>query len=424
MQNPNGEIRELHGLVARRQVTEDFVDSAAFASHPEDVTFLERATLIGGRTVYRLRVRPPNGEPYVIGIDAATFLIDEKSYVDGDADNTTTYDDYRVVDGMLVPFLETDSNGNHRYDVVSHVRKVFVNDPIPSDIFKPLSTLTVDNAQPVTVPINILGGLPFVHVVIAGETWQFLLDSGAQGIVFNSSVAQALNLRPRGTLEIRGAERVSADGIVETPDILIGGVTVPSHIATVLDLSKIVRDPIQFDGIIGSPLFAGAEVRIDPDTRTMTIAKPGTLPALGTKLDVDTDRELPEITASADGTDTRFVVDTGNASEVLLYKGFIDAHPGLVPFAGRGFVSNRGIGGSAAAVGATLDNLGIGPYHLYNCDANVMLATAGAFADRTDGGNIGYGLLRNFVLTFDLVHHAMYFEKAHIFDDGRYRSAQ
>lgn len=422
MQNTSGEIRELHGLVARRQITEDFIDSAAFASHPEDVSFVDRATLPDGRTVYHLRVSPPKGEPYVVGIDVATYLIDDKSYVDGDRPRTTTYGDYRVVGGLLVPYLEIDSNGDHKYDVASHVTSVVVNQPIAADIFKPLSSLTVSNERPVTIPFDELGGLPFVHVTIAGKTYQFLLDSGAQGIVLDTHVAKDLKLAPQGSIEIRGAGRIASQGVVETPALQLGGVTVPSDIATVLELGSIVKSSIELDGIIGYPLFGGAEIRFDPDEHTVTIAKPGTLPVLGNKFDVDTDRELPEITASADNTDARFVVDTGNANEVLVFKAFMDEHPGVISFVGHGFVSNRGVGGSAAAVGATLDDLKIGPYHLYNRNANVMLASAGAFADRNDGGNIGFGVLRNFVTTFDLANHALYLQKARQFDDGRGRT--
>ncbi len=421
MQNTSGEIRELHGLVARRQVTEDFIDSAEFASHPEDVKYIDRATLPDGRSVYHVRVSPAKGESYLVGIDTKTYLIDEKSYIEGDAPSTSIYDDYRVIDGMLIPYVEVDSQGNHKYDVTSRVTSVTVNQPIQKDVFAPLAPLTVANTSPVTVPITERGGLLFAHVTIAGKTYQFLLDSGAQGIVLDTHVASELKLTPQGAMEIRGAERVAAQGIVETPEIQIGGVALPSHIATVVDLGKIV-DSAQIDGILGYPLFAAAEVRFNPDDGTVTIAKPGTLPALGTKMDVDTDRQLPEVTASADHADARFVVDTGNSNEVLLFSNFIKTHPGLISFVGHGFVSNRGVGGSAAAVGTTLDELSIGPFHLYNRYANIILATAGAFADRNDGGNIGYGVLKNFISTFDLADGVIYLEKARHFDDGRFRS--
>ncbi|MDQ2864649.1 MAG: hypothetical protein M3R51_00320, partial [Candidatus Eremiobacteraeota bacterium] len=127
IQNSSGEIRELNGLVARRQITEDFIDSAAFASHPEHAAFLDRSKIADGRTVYHLRIAPPRGEEYIVGLDTTTFLIDEKSYIDGDAPRTTTYADYHVIDGLLVPYSETDSQGDRRFDLTSHVTKVVVN---------------------------------------------------------------------------------------------------------------------------------------------------------------------------------------------------------------------------------------------------------------------------------------------------------
>lgn len=424
MQDGDGNIRELHGLVARRQVTEDFIDTAAFASHPESVSYVSRSTLSDGREVYRLRISPPKGESYVVGLDTKTYLIDEKSYVDGDGTATSTYSDYRVVDGMLIPYVELDSSGDHRYDVTSHVTNVAVNEPIDRAIFAPLRPLTVTNANPVTVPIAQHAGLLFVHVTVAGKPYQFLLDSGAQGIVFDPRVAHELKLTPQGELEIRGAGRVQAEGMIETPEMRIGDVLLPAHIATVVDLSKIIDSSVQIDGILGYPLFAAAELKFDPDAMTLTIAKPGTLTADGTKLSVDTDRQLPELLASADRSEARFVIDTGNSNEVLLFKKFIDDHPGLVQIAGHGFVSNRGVGGSTAAVGILLGDLNIGPYHLYNRNANVILATGGAFADRNDGGNIGYGVLKNFIATFDLANHALYLAKARGFDDGRFRTVR
>ena len=424
MQDADGSIRELHGLVARRQVTEDFIDTAQFAVHPENVSLLGRAALPDGRDVYRLRITPPKGESYVVALDAKTYLIDEKSYVDGDGTATSTYSDYRVINGMLIPYIEVDSTGDQKFDVTSHVTTVAVNQPIDKAVFAPLSPLTVTNAKAVTVPLAQHAGLLFAHVTIAGKPYQFLIDSGAQGIVFDPHVAKELQLTPQGELEIRGAGRVEAQGMIESPEIYIGDVGIPAHVATVVDLSKIVDSSIQIDGILGYPLFAAAELRFDPDSMTLTIAKPGTLPPVGTKLSVDTDRQLPELTASADRSEARFVIDTGNSNEVLLFKNFVDDHPGLVQIAGHGFVSNRGVGGSTAAVGIMLGDLNIGPYHLYNRNANVILATGGAFADRNDGGNIGYGVLKNFIATFDLANHALYLEKARGFDDGRYRTVR
>lgn len=422
IENTSGEIRELHGLLARRQLTDDFIETGVFAKHPEAARYIDRTTLPDGRVVYRLSIAPPRGEPFTVGIDAKTWLIDQKSYIENDSPQVVTYADYQVVNSMLVPYTEIDSNGDTKFDVTSHVTSVIVDQPIADSIFAPLAPETITATAPVRVPLEIHNGLPFVRVTISGHTYQFLIDSGSQGNVLDPHVASELGLHPEGTLEIRGAERTPSLGVVETPPMQVGGVELPSRIATVLDLSKILRGPVTIDGVLGYPFFAAAEVRFDPDTNELTISKPGLLAPLGEKLEVDTDRELAEIEATIDGSaKTRLLVDTGNSSELLLFQSFINAHQGLIMFAGNPSVANRGAGGSAAAVTAMVDELEIGKERLYNRYTDVILATAGAFADRNDGGNVGYGVLHNFIATFDLADHSIYLEKSRNFDDGRFR---
>ncbi len=422
IENTSGEIRELHGMVARRQLTDDFIDTGLFAKHPENARYLERATLPDGRNVYRLSIAPPHGEQFVVGIDTKTWLIDQKSYMENDAPQVVTYSDYRVVNGLLVPYSEIDSNGDTKFDVTSHITNVTVDQPIADSIFAPLAPETIAADAPVRVPLEIHNGLPFVKVTISGHTYQFLIDSGSQGNVLDPRVSTELGLHPEGTLEIRGAERTPSLGVVETPPMVVGGIQLPSRIASVLDLSKILRGPYAIDGVLGYPFFAAAELRFDPDSSELTIAKPGLLPPLGEKLDVDTDRELAEVEATIDGTaKTRLLVDTGNSNELLLFQSFINAHQGLIMFAGNPSVSNRGAGGSAPAVTAMVDVLEIGKQRLYNRYTDVILASAGAFADRNDGGNVGYGVLHNFIVTFDLADHTIYLQKARGFDDGRFR---
>lgn len=424
VQNTSGEIRELHGLVARRQITEDFIDSGALLDHAEYVHFIERATLPDGRSVYRLRVAPPKGEPYTIAIDTKTSMIDQESYVDHDAPETITYDDFRVVKGLLVPFIEIDSNGDAKYDITSRVTSVSVDQPIAHDVFEPFRPATVDAAAPVTVPMIMRNGLPCVDVEIGGHVYPFLIDSGSQGDVIDVTVAQALGLHPKGALEIRGAARTQSLGVVETPTMSVGGAALPAHVATVLNLANVM--PASSDaigGVLGYPFFAAAEVRFDPDHNTVTIAKPGTLLNAGNAINVDTDRELAEIVARIDGdTDARVVVDTGNSRELLLFKNFIDAHRGMISLIGGGRFDGRGIGGTTQAVGAVVDELDLAGYRLFNRYTDVILATAGAFADRNDGGNVGFGVLRNFVATFDLANAKLYLARAQKFDDGRFRS--
>jgi predicted aspartyl protease len=259
-----------------------------------------------------------------------------------------------------------------------------------------------------------------VPVQIAGKVYHFLLDSGSQTDVIDAGLVTALGLHPEGTIEVSGAKRTAGGGTVETPVLSIGGVPLPMRIATVVDLSQVVRGT-RIDGMIGYPLFAAADVRIDPSAQTLTFATPGTLPHLGAQLDVDTDRQLCDVDVTIEGQPVRVLFDTGDANELLIFQSFLEQHPGMFTTVEGNQTRGSGIGGSVSAHEVSVTDLAIGPYRLYNRSAVVVLAERGAFADRNDGANVGYGSLQNFVMTFALASHAVYVKPAAGFDNGRFR---
>jgi len=418
--NESGNVRELHGLLLARQRTADFIDTQAFVSQPQYDRFAGPERLPDGRQAYTIVVSPPNGQPETIDIDAATSMIDRISYDNDDGLATEDYYGYRVFDGVLLPTREVDSNGDHAYDVVRDTVDVRVDKTIDRSTFAVPEPAVVATDVPVTVALTEHLGHYYVAVEIAGHKYNFLLDSGAQAVVLDPRVAAQLGLRSEGQLEVSGAQRTGGLGLAALDDIRIGGVAVPVRVVTVLDLRN-VTPAYTADGILGYPFFAEAEVRLDAAASTMTFAKPGRLKADGTAFHVDNDRELVELHASIDGTDGRFVIDTGNTNELLVFAPFATTHPGVVQTAGQRFANNFGVGGSARAVSTVVNELDLGPYRLFNRNAAVMLTSQGAFADRFDAGNIGMGILRNFIVTFDLADATLYARPGPHFDDGRYR---
>lgn len=421
VQNANGDVRTLRGIMARRQITDDFIDSADFARHPESDALLGATTLRDGRKVWRVRVSPPGGETFDIALDANTSMIDEKAYVDGDSLITNTLDDYRVVDGALVAFSEVDSSGTAAFDVTSHVDRVEVNAPIDPAVFEPFKSAVIEAAAPVTVPLLYDRGHLFVRADVNGTPLLFLIDSGSQGVFLDPGAAQRLGLKTEGTLEVRGARRTTGLGVAGLDEIDIGNARLPLHVVSVVDLSAVVYHAATVDGVLGYPFFAAAEVRVDPDRLTMTLGKPGTLPPQGTEISVDTDRELPETVTTINRVPGRFLLDTGNSNELLVFHAFVHDHPSAVFYAGSHYAQNSGVGGGSAAVRATVNEIDLGPYKMYNRYADIMLADNGAFADRNDAGNIGLGTLKNFVFTFDLAHDALFLDPTRSFDNGRFR---
>lgn len=419
--NQSGNVREVRGILAQRQRTADFVNDDRFVSQPQYDRLVGLVTLPDGRQAYELDVSPPQGQPEKVFIDAKTFMIDRVSYDANDGTSTEDFYDYKTFAGVLVAQREIDSDGDHAYDVMHTVNQIRVDKHIDPAIFMLPPTTVIETDKPVTVPLDEADGHFYVTVGINGHKYKFLIDTGAQGIVLDSHVAADVHLKTEGRLQVSGAQRVGGLGFAALDSMQIGTANLPVHLVSVLDLRG-ATGRFAADGILGYPFFAAAEVSIDANHRTMTFAKPGTMKAAGATIPIDVDRELVEVQGKVNSVDGRFVVDTGNSTELLLFAPFMQAHPNLLEGGDRHFAFNYGVGGSASAVNAMVDQLDLGDFHFFNRYASIMLTTQGAFADRFDAGNIGMAVLRNFVVTFDVANAKMYAERSAAFDDGRYRT--
>ena len=416
----NGNVRELRGLMAQRRRTEDFIDSGDFVSQPQYDTLLGPVQLPGQRSAYAIQVKPPGGLTETVALDAKTWMIDRISFDDDDGISTEDFYYYRIFAGALLAQFEVDSNGDHLYDLSRSAERVVVDRPVDRALFKVPANSEIQTAHPVTVPLQEHDGHYYVQVRIHNRPYWFLVDTGAQAVVIDSHVAEELGLKPEGHLEVSGAQRTGGLGLAQLDAVQIGSATLPVHVVTVLDLRN-VTGSFAADGVLGYPFFASSEVTFDASAHSMTFARPGALHAAGSELPVDIDRQLVEFNGKVNGIDGRFVLDTGNSAELLLFSPFMKAHEGLLPPGNRQFANNYGVGGSVRALSAIVDELDIGGYRFFNRYANLMLSEQGAFADRFDAGNVGMGVMRNLVVTFDISNGKVYLSQAAGFDDGRRR---
>jgi predicted aspartyl protease len=415
----DGDVREYTGLLLRRARTERFIDSGDFAKHPERCAF-RGVTFVAGRRTYALDVAAAGGETETLYLDASTGLPDRIAYAEDDGRSTFDLSDWRTVGGHRFPFRGVESDGDHAFDTVQVTSAVKLGEPIDSAIFSPFSGRSIEMNAAETVPLDLRDGHAFASVRIDGRPYTFLIDTGAQNIVLDKHVAAELHLTASGALEASGASRTGGLQLVQIAELRVGSGRLRNLVATTIDLEASTGGAFRIDGILGYPFFAAAVVRLDPAHRTMTFGPPGSIGPSGEKLTIETDRALPEANLRIGDTAGEVIVDTGSAAELLLYRPFVDKHPGIVPFT-RDEARSFGIGGSTPSYRSTLDRLLFGSIPLYRVDTDVMLATRGAFADRFDAGNVGFGILRNFIVTFDEGHNAIYVERGDDFDDGRTR---
>ncbi|GAC1543088.1 MAG: hypothetical protein NVS2B17_22410 [Candidatus Velthaea sp.] len=422
VRDASGNVRELRGYLKRRSLTSDFVDSGAFVKFPERSKFLGYGK-IGERRSWRLEVNAIGGEPQTLWIDSHSGLPLRLEYLDGDGPTTVDFSDWRDVHGRKLAFRSITSDGDRAFDEVQVVTAVTIDKPIPPAIFEPLRnrTLQADGVQ--TVPLVESGSHVAARVGIAGRSLLFLVDTGAQSVLLDTSVAKALNFVEVGALEVRGVTRTGGLHVITIPRVDIGSARLDDLVATSIDLQAMTHGTVRLDGILGYPFFASSLVEMDFAHHAMRFGPPGSFAPRGVKIDLDLDRGLIEAPFLLNEQLTApFIIDTGNSGELLLYRRFLDQHPGVVAFSKRTAL-NYGIGGSTSSYRTSLDALALGGVSLYHRSVDVVLAQRGAFADKIDAGNVGLGVLRNFVVTFDLANSTMYLERGESFDDGRSRPA-
>jgi hypothetical protein len=421
LKNSTGNVRELKGYLRRRALTQDFVDSGAFVKAPERSKYLGSGTL-GNRPMWRIEVNAVGGEPETLWIDSENGLPVRLEYLDGDGPTTVDFSDWRKIEGRNIPFKSVTSDGEHEFDVIELTTDVQIDKPIAAQTFAPLLNRTLSAPGVQTVPLIDYASHVACTVIIAGKPYTFIVDTGSESVLIDSSIAKAANLTETGSLELRGATRSGGLHVLTIPSVTIGTAHLDDLVATSLDLTQSTGSPFKLDGILGYPFFASSIVEMDFGNHTMRFGPPASFEPRGEKIDLDLDRGLLEAVFTVNGhIAAPFIVDTGNSADVLIYRHFIDEHPGVAPHTDVAAI-NRGLGGGVPGYVSSLDALQLGTVPMYHPRVYVQMSQTGAFADKVDAGNVGLGLLKNFVVTFDLTNNAMYLEKSTAFDNGRGRN--
>jgi Aspartyl protease len=405
----SGDVREYHGLLLRHARTEQLIASGDLPVSPYCCRLLGTA-MVAGRSAYVLAVAADAGDTETLFLDAEKALPLRIVYDQDDGQTTVDLSDWRTVNGHRFAFRSVMSDGSHAYDITQATTSVVVGMPINANVFSVPQSRQIETSGVRHVPLVEHAGHFFVPVGIGTGAYLFLLDSGAQDILLDERVAHALGLQEEGALEASGAQRTGGLRLAKLRELRIGGAVMRDLIVAVLDLGVSTRGAFHIDGILGYPFFASSVVRMDFLHDRIDFGLPGSISTQGDYIDIDLDRGLSEAMLTADGVRAPFMIDTGNAAELLLYRPFVELHPGIVPTT-LADMRSYGLGGSTDSYRSLLHQLTLGTVTLSDVNVGVMLATQGAFADRFDAGNVGIGILRKFIVTFDYPEDALYLQR-------------
>jgi predicted aspartyl protease len=360
---------------------------------------------------------PPDGAAIELWFDAATHLLARTRRALSINGETVTYDDYRLVDGRMLPFkVTTDEDDPDNLDIVkitryrplaSADRKSFMEPAPPND-------MTVAGGK-VTIPIEFDGEIMFDVMLNGKGPFTFILDTGGHDIL-TPEAAKALSLTPQGSGASGGAgEGTLPQQYAHIDTLSIGGMMMKDQAFFVIPMGNNFADrgakpPLA--GLLGLELFERMAITIDYVGRTMTFQPLAQYShnGPGTAVPVSFTEDIPLVPATLEGHAGTFAIDTGNSNSLVVQHVWSDK-VGLSDRMKTGLaMSSFGAGGESRNWASRMDMLSLGSNTIIGFVGRYTQDKKGAFSSISEAGNIGNEILPNFIVTFDYGHEQMWLE--------------
>lgn len=369
----------------------------------------------------KLRVTPKGGKPFLATFDPHTGLLSEvrekQSY---GVTSTIRYSGYRRRAGMMVATrIEMLTNDDPSSAETLRLTSLTLGAATaPARYAMPTSNPADFSLPPsgrATLPFRLINNHIIVDARIDGKgPFPFLVDTGGHDILTPATV-RTLGLRPIGATPSFGAgEQANTSGYVRIARIDAGGAVLTDQTIITLDFSPPAVEGLTLGGMLGVEFFERFVVRIDYGAKTITFIDPRRFDAreqasAGTGILFDFYDHMPQVAGTIDGRPARFDIDTGSRSDVTFTRPFVEkaglraAYPDGVTI-----TDGWGVGGPARSYVVRSRSLSLGGVTVDGPIAALSAAKAGSFADEGSDGNIGSGLLKRFVVTFDYPRRRLY----------------
>ncbi len=425
-QDSSGESRTESSRTSRElAVNTAYRDQLAFwfpDRHPATIRMKPQETR-DGATFDVVSITPEGGREFDLWINADTHLIERLVEREATETRTEYYMDFRDVGMLRLPFRVRASRGDARFDEIVNVDSIDFDPPKTAVAFdrppppKPDFTFPAGKAS-VEVPFTLANGHMYVDVKLAGKgPFRMLFDSGGVNVLFPST-AKSLGLTAQGGIAAGGvgADKETA-GVLRVPSLEIGGIVLADQEFVTLALEDSMRRIEGVDrvaGLVGYELFKRFPVRIDYVQRKLTFYDPAQwkYAGSGVKVPISFKQHIPQVEGSIDGIAGTFDIDTGARGSLTLGAPFSAANDLAARYhATPETITGAGVGGPSRGQLARAGVLKLGDVEVAKPVTVLSTAQAGAFADPSLAGNVGYGVLSHFDLVFDYRNEVIWFEK-------------
>jgi len=378
------------------------------------ILYIGRET-VEGRAADHLAVVPRGGHRFEAWFDAANHLLVRTAEPQQFLKTRTDYGDYRLVDGTMIACKRT-------IDVDGDVQKMVVKRASFAPA-RPIDTYARPRTSPagghiegglksVTLPFRLLNNHIYVQAKVDGKgPYTFIVDTGGHTLLSPRVAADAgLNVVGAGVSSGAG-EGKSTTGYTHYREIELGPVRLMDQPAFVTNIYDQSIEGIPVDGMVGFELFARFAVRLDYGAKTITISNFSAFDprGAGTPVPFKFYDHLPAVRGFVDDLPARFDIDTGSRAEIDLTSPFVIRNrlreryrPGI------NAITGWGVGGASRSYVVRVPSLTFGSVKVPSVVAGLSQDKGGSISDPNYEGNVGSGLLKRFVVSFDYSRQTMY----------------
>jgi hypothetical protein len=241
-------------------------------------------------------------------------------------------------------------------------------------------------------PLHIYNGRLFITAKVNGVATEALLDSGAEGSIFDPILAAKARFAEGTPQVLKGSAGSEQARIVEGVTLGALGVEIHPDAVVVLDLKnlseRLIKRPTH--AIIGRELFDSTRLQIDlAGGRISAVGK--TKAPRGAKLALSAHAGLEAIPVKANGVAAEAEFDLGNGSDVMISRDLVKKL-GLQIL---GKKAGGGIGGAIERDYVLLPTLEVAGRQFHNIHANIDDQPS------HNDMNVGTSILKNFLITTD-----------------------
>ena len=365
-----------------------------------------------------------NNDSSLIYFNTESFLMEQEISIESNNESHAIYSDYRAVGGILRAFHQDITNQPTGEQITVQLTKCESNIDIDPSLFDPpeidvrdFEFTEGDKAE--NIPFEFLHDHIFLRVNVGGKERLWVLDTGAEMSVIDSSFAAELGLEQSGDIKGRGTANIISLSLVKLPPFSVKGVRFNEQTAISLDIKNIIFKRAGWDavGILGYDFISRFLIKIDYAKKIISLYDPDNFvyDGEGKTVDMPFRDATPSIQASVDEKYTGiWEVDIGAGGCDFTYpyakaNGFLE----------KNGVYRMGIGAGGPSLDRTVqfDSFDLAGFIIKKPIIGFPAeAVTGAFGTDEIVGNLGNSVLRHFTVYFDYKNQKMIIEKGDDFD--------